>query len=62
MELIVLAKFRLTRSLTTEECQQYLHLEACLEEQARPSRKLRASGKVNPEILVACAQRRIGRV
>jgi len=32
MELIALAKSRLTRSLTTEECQQYLHLEDCPEE------------------------------
>jgi WD40 repeat protein/transcriptional regulator with XRE-family HTH domain len=28
-ELIALAKSRLTRSLTTEECQQYLHLKQC---------------------------------
>ena len=28
-ELIALAKSRLTRSLTTEECQQYLHVEQC---------------------------------
>ncbi|HSM70397.1 MAG TPA: BTAD domain-containing putative transcriptional regulator [Anaerolineales bacterium] len=28
-ELIELAKSRLTRSLTTEECQQYLHVEQC---------------------------------
>jgi hypothetical protein len=27
--LIALAKSRVTRSLTTEECQQYLHVEAC---------------------------------
>jgi len=28
-ELIALAKSRLTRSLTTEECQKYLHVDAC---------------------------------
>jgi WD40 repeat protein len=28
-DLIALAKSRVTRSLTTEECQQYLHVEAC---------------------------------
>jgi len=28
-ELVALAKSRLTRSLTIEECQQYLHLEQC---------------------------------
>jgi hypothetical protein len=28
-ELIALAKSRLTRSLTTEECQQYLHVTTC---------------------------------
>jgi len=28
-ELLALAKTRLTRSLTDEECQQYLHLAAC---------------------------------
>jgi WD40 repeat protein len=28
-ELIALAKSRVTRSLTTEECQKYLHVEAC---------------------------------
>jgi WD40 repeat protein len=28
-ELIALAKSRLTRSLTTEECKKYLHVEAC---------------------------------
>jgi WD40 repeat protein/transcriptional regulator with XRE-family HTH domain/energy-coupling factor transporter ATP-binding protein EcfA2 len=28
-EVIALAKSRLTRTLTTEECQQYLHVEAC---------------------------------
>jgi hypothetical protein len=28
-ELVELAKARLTRSLTTEECQQYLHVAAC---------------------------------
>ena len=32
-ELVELAKARLTRSLTTEECQQYLHVEACPAEQ-----------------------------
>ncbi len=29
-DLVSLARSRLTRSLTTEECRQYLHLEACL--------------------------------
>jgi len=28
-ELITLAKSRLTRSLTTEECQKYLHVDTC---------------------------------
>jgi hypothetical protein len=28
-DLIALAKSRLTRELTTEECQQYLHVDAC---------------------------------
>ena len=28
-ELIELARFRVTRSLTTEECQKYLHVEEC---------------------------------
>ena len=28
-DLIELAKSRLTRSLTTEECRQYLHMERC---------------------------------
>ena len=28
-ELVALARSRLTRTLTTEECQQYLHVEAC---------------------------------
>jgi WD40 repeat protein len=28
-ELIKLAKSRVTRSLTTEECQKYLHMETC---------------------------------
>ena len=28
-ELIALAKSRLTSSLTIEECQKYLHVEAC---------------------------------
>jgi hypothetical protein len=28
-DLIALARSRLTRSLTTEECQKYLHVEAC---------------------------------
>ena len=28
-DLFALAKSRVTRSLRTEECQQYLHLEAC---------------------------------
>jgi WD40 repeat protein len=28
-DIVALAKTRLTRSLTTEECRQYLHLEAC---------------------------------
>jgi WD40 repeat protein len=28
-ELIALAKSRVTRSLTAEECQQFLHLERC---------------------------------
>jgi WD40 repeat protein len=28
-DLISLAKQRVTRSLTTEECQQYLHVEQC---------------------------------
>ena len=28
-DLVILAKSRLTRSLTIEECQQYLHLETC---------------------------------
>ena len=28
-DIIALAKSRLTRSLTTEECQQYLHMDAC---------------------------------
>jgi hypothetical protein len=28
-DLITLAKSRLTRSLTTEECQKYLHVDAC---------------------------------
>ncbi|HEX9332233.1 MAG TPA: hypothetical protein VF896_10115, partial [Anaerolineales bacterium] len=28
-DLIALAKSRLTRSLTTEECQKYLHVDAC---------------------------------
>jgi WD40 repeat protein len=31
-ELVALARSRLTRSLTTEECQQYLHMEQCLAE------------------------------
>jgi WD40 repeat protein/class 3 adenylate cyclase len=31
-DLIALAQSRLTRSLTTEECQQYLHLDTCPEE------------------------------
>jgi WD40 repeat protein len=28
-DLVAIARSRLTRGLTTEECQQYLHLEAC---------------------------------
>jgi WD40 repeat protein len=28
-DIVALAKSRLTRSLTTEECQQYLHMETC---------------------------------
>jgi hypothetical protein len=28
-ELIALAQSRVTRTLTDEECQQYLHLDAC---------------------------------
>jgi hypothetical protein len=28
-DLFTLAKSRVTRSLTTEECQQYLHVEQC---------------------------------
>jgi hypothetical protein len=28
-DLFVLAQSRVTRTLTTEECQQYLHVEAC---------------------------------
>ena len=28
-DIIALAKSRLTRTLTTEECQQYLHMDAC---------------------------------
>jgi WD40 repeat protein len=28
-DLVTLAKSRLTRSLTTEECQKYLHVDAC---------------------------------
>jgi len=28
-ELLALVQMRLTRSLTTEECQQYLHLDIC---------------------------------
>jgi hypothetical protein len=28
-ELVTLAKSHLTRTLTTEECQQYLHVEQC---------------------------------
>ena len=28
-DLVALAKSRLTRSLTTEECQKYLHVEQC---------------------------------
>jgi hypothetical protein len=28
-ELIAIARSRLTRGLTTEECQKYLHVEAC---------------------------------
>ena len=28
-DLIALAKSRVTRSLTTEECQKYLHMDAC---------------------------------
>ena len=28
-ELVALAKSRVTRELTTEECQQYLHMEQC---------------------------------
>jgi WD40 repeat protein len=28
-DLIALAKSRLTRTLTSEECQQYLHVDAC---------------------------------
>ncbi len=28
-ELLVLARSRLTRSLTTEECQKYLHVDEC---------------------------------
>jgi WD40 repeat protein len=28
-ELIALARSRVTRALTTEECQKYLHVEAC---------------------------------
>lgn len=28
-DLMALAKWRVTRSLTTEECQQYLHVETC---------------------------------
>jgi WD40 repeat protein len=28
-DLVALAKQRVTRSLTTEECQQYLHVEQC---------------------------------
>jgi hypothetical protein len=31
-ELIALAESRVSRSLTEEECQTYLHLEACPEE------------------------------
>jgi WD40 repeat protein len=30
-DLVALAKSRLTRSLTTEECQQYLHVDVCPE-------------------------------
>jgi WD40 repeat protein len=29
-EVVALAKSRLTRELTTEECQQYLHIDQCL--------------------------------
>jgi hypothetical protein len=32
-ELVTLAQSRVTRSLTTAECQQYLHLEACPDEE-----------------------------
>jgi hypothetical protein len=28
-DLVALAKTRVTRSLTSEECQQYLHVETC---------------------------------
>lgn len=28
-ELLALAQIRITRSLTTEECQKYLHIEQC---------------------------------
>jgi hypothetical protein len=28
-DLVALAKTRVTRALTTEECQQYLHVAAC---------------------------------
>ncbi len=31
-ELTALAKSRVTRSLTDEECQQYLHIEVCVTE------------------------------
>ena len=32
-DLLTLAESRLTRSLTEEECQQYLHMDACPAEQ-----------------------------
>ena len=28
-DIVALAKSRVTRSLTTEECQKYLHMDAC---------------------------------
>jgi hypothetical protein len=31
-ELVALARSRVTRSLTTEECQKYLHVEECPDE------------------------------
>jgi WD40 repeat protein len=44
-ELATLARSRLTRTFTTEECRQYLHVEACPADEPRPS-QARSSGGV----------------